>query len=85
MARKKTGPPQEATLFKDDPNEIVEIFNHQKIIEDKYQQRRLTWLKPWAKPLRASARLLPKSSRDKYLPMVEQYEASTKVLSVPFN
>jgi SAM-dependent methyltransferase len=77
---------QDMTLYKDDPAEIVEIFKRQQIIEDEYQKRRVQWLSPWAKPLRAAARLLPKSSRDNYLSMVEQYEAqkSSKGLSADF-
>jgi SAM-dependent methyltransferase len=75
LARKGKTPSPDMMLFKDDPTEIVEIFKRQQIIEDEYQKRRVLWLSPWAKPLRAAARLWPKSSRDNYLSMVKQYEA----------
>ncbi|MBI4765601.1 MAG: methyltransferase domain-containing protein [Deltaproteobacteria bacterium] len=78
VAKKGKTPGQDEDLYKDDPAEIVEIFKRHQIIEDEYQKRRLIWLSPWAKPLRAAARLLPKSSRDQYLSMVEQYETRYK-------
>jgi SAM-dependent methyltransferase len=83
LARKGKTPGQDMILYRDDPLEILEIFKRQQIIEDEYQKRRLIWLSPWAKPLRAAARLLPKSSKNNYLSMVEQYETqvNSKALS----
>lgn len=60
-------------LFRDDPNEILEIFKQRLKIEEIYHKRRKIWLSPWLKPIRGIARLIPKQPIDIYKPMLDQY------------
>ena len=65
----------EPMISKDDPNEIISIFNKAKEKKLRFQIARRLWLSHLSIPFRLLCRMIPYNEPDKYAPVREQYEA----------
>ena len=75
LARKDRLSRPESMAYKDDPNEIISIFQKAKENNIRFQNARSLWLSHMSIPLRLLCRMIPYNEPDKYAAIAEQYES----------